>query len=122
MTSASRVSTVSGAGHENRTGSALKANRSFWVVGAVGVLRLLWVEPVMPFHVGGHKPQPSRAKSSRFGLKGRLKVAGGGALLLLCGFYRTMNGVLFVINWYGQVVYSDLLIAIGAVLIVFALI
>jgi len=33
-----------------------------------------------------------------------------------------MNGVLFVINWYGQVVYSDLLIAIGAVLIVFALI
>jgi hypothetical protein len=76
----------------------------------------------MPFHVGGHKPQPARPKSVGFPVKNRLQTTAIGSLLLFGGLFRIKHGVFIVINWYGQPFSSHLMVIGGVIMILVALI
>jgi hypothetical protein len=76
----------------------------------------------MPFHVGGHKPQPTRPKSFGFPLKNRLQAIAVSCLLLFGGLFRIKHGVFIIINWYGAPISSHLMIVGGVIMILVALI
>jgi hypothetical protein len=74
----------------------------------------------MPFHVGGHKPRA--VKRSVSGIKQRLGLVAMGAICLALGLFRMSRGVLFAINRHAVPMYSGAVIAMGAALIVLAMI
>ena len=74
----------------------------------------------MPFHVSGHKP--GVVKKFRFSLKNRLQVAALGSLLIFGGIYKFSHGTFIETDWLHQPVYSTSLVAIGAAVILSALI
>jgi hypothetical protein len=75
----------------------------------------------MPFHVGGHKPNPP-AKNFTFGFRQRLLVAGIGASLILGGLSKLTHGNFLGMNYLHQPVYSTSLIGMGAAVVACALI
>jgi hypothetical protein len=74
----------------------------------------------MSFHAGGRKPQPP-AKPFRFSLWKRLLIATIGIVCTLGGIYKYRYGGFIGENWRHQPIYSTDLIALGAAVIVIAL-
>jgi hypothetical protein len=69
----------------------------------------------MPFHIGGHKPQsqPKRV----IGIADRLFVTMFGSLLIFGGVFRIQHGFDYILNWWGEPVYSYGMIIAGVIVI-----
>jgi hypothetical protein len=70
----------------------------------------------MPFHVGGHKPlfQPPKRVVS---IGDRLLVSMFGGVLIFGGVFRIRRGFDYILNWWGEPVYSNGLIIAGVIVI-----
>jgi hypothetical protein len=75
----------------------------------------------MPFHAGGHKPQPA-VKIFRLSIQNRLRIGAIGVFCSLGGIYQYTYGGLIGQNWLHQPIYSTTLIVVGVLVIVSALI
>ena len=76
----------------------------------------------MPFHLGKHKPVAGPTRRAVFTLKLRLQVAALGGFVVLLVKFRFSRGVLSVVNVYAMDVDSWSVVAMGATLVLFAVV
>ena len=69
----------------------------------------------MPFHIGGHKPHPRPART--VSVASRLFVTLMGIVLIVGGVFRIQRGFDYVLNWWGEPVYSYGLIIAGVIVV-----